>query len=214
VIAALTMFFAREPIKAATVKFYDVMTPLFEPRSKPAALKARKSASKTKPRHDVRRVQPGVRRPRKRRKHDVPQQNDRDTQSTGARERAIEAYDNARAQALDGVDGSPLLALGGGLALGALIAALLPRTRTEERILGEFGGRITAAPGAPSTPPGKRAARSCPNSTSQRKPARARFSPSSTGSARRRAPAARRRSKLRATKADCWTADFDASGPP
>jgi len=71
------------------------------------------------------------------------QQNDRDTQSTGARERAIEAYDNARAQALDGVDGSPLLALGGGLALGALIAALLPRTRTEERILGEFGGRIT-----------------------------------------------------------------------
>jgi hypothetical protein len=49
VIAALTMFLAREPIKAATVKFYDVMTPLFEPRSKPAALKARKSASKPKP---------------------------------------------------------------------------------------------------------------------------------------------------------------------
>ena len=49
VIAALTMFLAREPLKAATVKFYDVMTPLFEPRTKRTALKARKSASKSKP---------------------------------------------------------------------------------------------------------------------------------------------------------------------
>jgi hypothetical protein len=39
VIAALAMFLAREPLKKATVKFYDVMTPLFEPRKKPAALK-------------------------------------------------------------------------------------------------------------------------------------------------------------------------------
>ena len=35
VVAALAMFLAREPIKKATVKFYDVMTPLFEPRAKP-----------------------------------------------------------------------------------------------------------------------------------------------------------------------------------
>ena len=63
--------------------------------------------------------------------------------SPSARERAIEAYDNARDRALDRVEGSPLLALGGGLALGALIAALLPRTRAEERLLGEVGGRIT-----------------------------------------------------------------------
>jgi hypothetical protein len=33
--------------------------------------------------------------------------------------------------------------LGGGLALGALIAAFLPRTRTEDRLLGDAGGRIT-----------------------------------------------------------------------
>jgi hypothetical protein len=33
VLAALAMFLAREPLKQATVKFYDVMTPLFEPRS-------------------------------------------------------------------------------------------------------------------------------------------------------------------------------------
>jgi hypothetical protein len=59
------------------------------------------------------------------------------------RERAIEAYESTRGRARDQVDGSPLLALGGGLALGALIAALLPRTRAEDRLLGDVGGRIT-----------------------------------------------------------------------
>ena len=39
VVAALAMVLAREPLKKATVKLYDVMTPLFEPRKKPAALK-------------------------------------------------------------------------------------------------------------------------------------------------------------------------------
>jgi hypothetical protein len=48
VVAAIAMFLAREPLKQATVKFYDVMTPLFEPRTKSTALKARKSASKPK----------------------------------------------------------------------------------------------------------------------------------------------------------------------
>lgn len=63
--------------------------------------------------------------------------------STSRRERAIEAYEASRERARDSVDASPLLALGGGLALGALVAALLPRTRTEERLLGDMGGRIT-----------------------------------------------------------------------
>lgn len=52
VIAALVMFLAREPLKKATVKFYDVMTPLFEPREpkpKRAALKAKESKSKDRP---------------------------------------------------------------------------------------------------------------------------------------------------------------------
>lgn len=70
------------------------------------------------------------------------QQNNRQA-APSARQRAIEAYDSARVRARDEVEGSPLLALGGGLALGALVAALLPRTRTEERLLGELGGRIT-----------------------------------------------------------------------
>ena len=51
------------------------------------------------------------------------------------RQRAIEAYGNARTRANDALDEAPLIALAGGLAAGALIAALLPRTRTEERLV-------------------------------------------------------------------------------
>jgi hypothetical protein len=45
-VAALAMFLAREPLKKATVKFYDAMTPLFEPRTKAVALKEKKAAAK------------------------------------------------------------------------------------------------------------------------------------------------------------------------
>ncbi len=58
-----------------------------------------------------------------------------ETRDPGKRERAIQAYDNARERAGDAFDQSPLIAVAGGLAAGALIAALLPRTRTEERLL-------------------------------------------------------------------------------
>ncbi|HXG81811.1 MAG TPA: hypothetical protein VNJ05_08425 [Sphingomicrobium sp.] len=66
-----------------------------------------------------------------------------DDLSPSARERAIDAYDRARERAADRIETSPLLALGGGLAIGALLAAILPRTRAEERLLGPVGGRIT-----------------------------------------------------------------------
>ena len=62
-----------------------------------------------------------------------------------ARERAIDAYESAREQARDQVGGSPLLALGGGLALGALVAALLPKSKAEERLMGKVGSRITTS---------------------------------------------------------------------
>ena len=69
----------------------------------------------------------------------------------GARERAIHAYDSARerasaakARAGEGIGEAPLLALGGGLAIGALLAAVLPRTKTEDRLLGSVGGKITS----------------------------------------------------------------------
>jgi hypothetical protein len=66
-------------------------------------------------------------------------------ESPSARERAIDAYDNARERARDQFDGSPLLALGGGLALGALIGALLPKTQAEQRLMGKTGSRITTS---------------------------------------------------------------------
>jgi ElaB/YqjD/DUF883 family membrane-anchored ribosome-binding protein len=76
-----------------------------------------------------------------------------------ARERAVEAYDQARAAARSAgrnagtqVSEAPFVALGGGLALGALIAALLPTTRRERELLGPVTDRIrdtaTAAAGA------------------------------------------------------------------
>ncbi|HET9355237.1 MAG TPA: hypothetical protein VFO42_03620 [Sphingomicrobium sp.] len=66
-----------------------------------------------------------------------------------ARDRAVEAYDSARdaarragRSASDQVGDAPLIALGGGLALGALIAALLPTSRRERELLGPVTDRI------------------------------------------------------------------------
>jgi ElaB/YqjD/DUF883 family membrane-anchored ribosome-binding protein len=68
----------------------------------------------------------------------------------GARERAIEAYEATRERAAEagekareGVGQAPLIALGGGLALGALLAAILPKTKTEDKLLGRYGEKIT-----------------------------------------------------------------------
>lgn len=64
----------------------------------------------------------------------------RDTGST--RQRAIEAYDTAREKAVDTLGEAPLIALAGGIAAGALIAALLPRTRTETQLVRPTARRI------------------------------------------------------------------------
>lgn len=58
------------------------------------------------------------------------------------RHRAIEAYENARDRATDTLGEAPLIALAGGIAAGALIAALLPRTRTEERLVRPTARRV------------------------------------------------------------------------
>ena len=47
-LAAVAMFLAREPLKAATVKFYDAVTPFFEPRSKDVALKEKKATRRSR----------------------------------------------------------------------------------------------------------------------------------------------------------------------
>lgn len=69
-----------------------------------------------------------------------------------ARERAADAYDTARENAAkagkkaqEGVDANPLAAVFGGLALGALVAALLPRTKGESEAFGKVGKRVNDA---------------------------------------------------------------------
>jgi hypothetical protein len=66
-----------------------------------------------------------------------------------ARRRAIEAYEGARdsvtgagKRAVDTIGEAPLIALAGGLAAGALIAALLPRTETEGRLVRPTARRV------------------------------------------------------------------------
>jgi ElaB/YqjD/DUF883 family membrane-anchored ribosome-binding protein len=66
-----------------------------------------------------------------------------------ARERASSAYATtrqgaarARQRTANEIDASPIAALVGGLAVGAAIAALLPRTKRENEALGGIGGRI------------------------------------------------------------------------
>lgn len=68
----------------------------------------------------------------------IDQATNNDTQDGGARRRAIEAYESAT----DTLGEAPLLALAGGLAAGALIAALLPRTETETRMIRPTARRV------------------------------------------------------------------------
>ena len=65
------------------------------------------------------------------------------------RQRAIEAYDGAREsvadagrKANDAIEDAPLIALAGGLALGAILAAILPRTQAETRALRPVGDKL------------------------------------------------------------------------
>ncbi|MEO6360088.1 MAG: hypothetical protein ABIO43_05890 [Sphingomicrobium sp.] len=77
---------------------------------------------------------------------------DRDGQGLAdqARKRALTALGSARDSVADArqrtaerLDEAPLIALAGGLAAGALIAALLPRTDTETKALRPVGKRLT-----------------------------------------------------------------------
>jgi hypothetical protein len=67
---------------------------------------------------------------------------DSDTGTSSPRQRAIEAYEGARDRATDTLGQAPLLALAGGLAAGALIAALLPRTDAETRLVRPTARRV------------------------------------------------------------------------
>src|SRR3954466_10274129 len=66
----------------------------------------------------------------------------RESTTASARQRAIEAYDGARDRVSDTLGEAPLIALAGGIAAGALIAALLPRTQTEAKLVGPTARRV------------------------------------------------------------------------
>jgi hypothetical protein len=63
-------------------------------------------------------------------------------QQRSARQRAIESYESARDSASETLSEAPLIALAGGVAAGALIAALLPRTLTEDRLVRPTARRV------------------------------------------------------------------------
>jgi hypothetical protein len=60
-----------------------------------------------------------------------------------ARERAGSAYETAGRKTSQSIDSNPVAAVVGGLAIGAIVAALLPRTDREEELLGPVGRKIT-----------------------------------------------------------------------
>ncbi len=59
-----------------------------------------------------------------------------------ARQRAIEAYESAGRRASNSLSEAPLIALAGGIAAGALIAALLPRTDAETKLVRPTARRV------------------------------------------------------------------------
>ena len=68
---------------------------------------------------------------------------------SAARERTSSAYGTARESAsrvsertAQGIESNPEAAIIGGLALGAVIAALLPKTQRESEMLGQYGRQI------------------------------------------------------------------------
>jgi hypothetical protein len=67
---------------------------------------------------------------------------DREIPEISRRQRAIEAYAGARDRTVGTLTEAPLIALAGGLAAGALIAALLPRTQAETRAVRPTARRV------------------------------------------------------------------------
>lgn len=58
-----------------------------------------------------------------------------------ARERASGAVSTSR----DTIESNPVVALAGGLALGAILGAVLPTSRREQELLGDVGSRVNDA---------------------------------------------------------------------
>ncbi len=67
---------------------------------------------------------------------------DKEIPEISRRQRAIEAYAGARDRTAGSLAEAPLIALAGGIAAGALIAALLPRTAAETRAVRPTARRV------------------------------------------------------------------------
>jgi len=52
------------------------------------------------------------------------------------------AADSAKAKTSEGIDKNPLAMIIGGIAIGAIVGALLPRTERETKILGKTGKKL------------------------------------------------------------------------
>ena len=64
-------------------------------------------------------------------------------QSTAAaRAKASEAYEKGKGKTSDGIDKNPLAIVLGGIAIGAIVGALLPRTERETKVLGKAGKKL------------------------------------------------------------------------
>ncbi|HEU0098404.1 MAG TPA: hypothetical protein VFQ67_06465 [Allosphingosinicella sp.] len=61
-----------------------------------------------------------------------------------AREAAGSVYETAGRKTSQGIDSNPVAAVVGGLAIGAIVAALLPRTDREDEMLGSVGRKLNA----------------------------------------------------------------------
>lgn len=93
-------------------------------------------------------------------------QDARDNGHDGVRDRASHAYESARAKAsdaveasreraqdaarrtVDAIEGNPMGVIVGGLALGALVAAVIPRSQREKDLLAPVGKRVGATAAA------------------------------------------------------------------
>lgn len=76
---------------------------------------------------------------------DTPAQNpsakNASAKNASARKRAIESFEGARENVTGALVETPLLVLAGGIAVGAVLASLLPRTQSETRLVQPYARR-------------------------------------------------------------------------
>ena len=62
--------------------------------------------------------------------------------SAAARAKASDMYEKGKGKTSDGIDKNPLAIVLGGMAIGAIVGALLPRTERETKVLGKAGKKL------------------------------------------------------------------------